>query len=313
MRLENLSLSTLRHLRVRDGQGQFIGRIRDAVVHKETLALRGFVVHGSLLEESLEALKLRKDVDPLISLDDITEITESTLTINKAAVDLPNAAAGTLADDDLLFSALRKIPVLDVHGQALGVLADVFMDEAGKPAYQLGGESFLLYLKKMHCATDLMYLLTPDDIQHIGEGYQIRMDIMSLERDLKRSLTNLVRDLLTEAYRDGKLTADERALIDMVSVDVGTYQEALEQALADGIVTEEEEAQLESFKKDMLSRVHFIARQDDVGTDDERALMRKLAAYMADHFDELFWKTFGATIGVGPDVQKVTQHLQKPQ
>lgn len=45
--------------------------------------------------------------------------------------------------------------------------------------------------------------------------------------------------------------------VPLVSVDVGTYQEALEQALADGIVTQEEEARLESFKKDMPSRVHF--------------------------------------------------------
>ena len=48
--------------------------------------------------------------------------------------------------------------------------------------------------------------------------------------------------------------------VPLVSVDVGTYQEALEQALADGIVTQEEEARLESFKKDMLSRVHFKSR-----------------------------------------------------
>lgn len=45
--------------------------------------------------------------------------------------------------------------------------------------------------------------------------------------------------------------------VPLVSVDVGTYQEALEQALADGIVTQEEEAGLESFKEDMPSRVHF--------------------------------------------------------
>jgi len=314
MLLENLSLSALRHLRVQDATGQAIGRIRDAVVQRETLALRGFVVHGSRLEEALEAANLRKDVDPLVSLDDITQVTERTLTINKAASELPNAAPEALAEDDMLFSALRKIPVLDVHGQLLGILADVYMNEDGTPAYQLGGESFLLYLKKTHCATDLMYLLTPDRIQHTGDGYQIQTDITSLEHDLKRSLTNLVRDLLVEAGRDGKITADEQALIDTVSVDIGAYQEALEQALADGVVTKEEEAQLESFKQDMLRRVHFIARQDDVGTRDEFALIRKLAAYMVDHREELFWKVFGVVHpGVGHAVQDAAQQLQQPR
>ncbi len=314
MLLENLSLSALRHLRVQDATGQAIGRIRDAVVQRETLALRGFVVHGSRLEEALEAANLRKDVDPLVSLDDITQVTERTLTINKAASALPNAAPEALAEGDMLFSALRKIPVLDVHGQALGSLADMYMNEDGTPAYQLGGESFLLYVKKAHCATDLMYLLTPDRIQHTGEGYQIQTDITSLEHDLKRSLTNLVRDLLVEAGRDGKITADEQALIDTVSVDVGAYQEALEQALADGIVTEEEEAQLESFKQDMLRRVHFIARQDDVGTRDEYALIRKLAVYMVDRREELFWKVFGGMPpGVGRAVQDAAQQLQQPR
>ena len=77
-------------------------------------------------------------------------------------------------------------------------------------------------------------------------------------------------------------------------MDVGTYEEALEHALADGILTEEEEAQLESLKNDMLRNAHYVAREDDVSTADERALMRKLAAHMVEHREELFWRIFGA-------------------
>ena len=59
----------------------------------------------------------------------------------------------------------------------------------------------------------------------------------------------------------------------------------------------------------MLRRVHFIARQDKVGTRDERALMQKLAAYMVDRREEWFWKFFGVVSpGVGSAVQNAAPH-----
>ena len=107
MPLQNTSLSALRHLRVQDVNGQAFGSIQDAVVEKQTLALRGLVVRESRLTEYLESVGLRKDIDPMVSLGDITEVTESTLSIDKAASALPNAAPEALADGHMLFSASR--------------------------------------------------------------------------------------------------------------------------------------------------------------------------------------------------------------
>ena len=293
MPLANLSLHALRHLRVQDANGRVIGRITDAVVNKTTLSLRGWVVHGSRLEETLEALNLREDVDPLVTLADITAVTDSTLTVNQAASALPNAAPEALADDDMLFSAVSRIPVLDVNGNNLGLFVDVYVNADGTPAYCLGGQTFTLYVKHHHCADDLLYVIAPDRIQRTEQGYQIQTDIPTLEREMKRHLTNLVRDLMVEAGKDREMTADEHTLIDAVSVDLDTYQEALDDALEDGVLSREEEQQLEAIKSDMLSKVCALASHDAVITRDERALIEKLAAYMVDHQDKLFWRVFG--------------------
>lgn len=293
MPLETLSLHALRHLRVQDANGQVIGRITDAVVNQTTLSLRGFVVHGSRLEEALEALNLREDVDPLVTLADITGVTDRTLTVNQAAADLPNAAPQALAEDDRLFSDLNHIPVLDVNGQPLGLFVDVYVNADGTPAYCLGGQTFTLYVKHHHCADDILYVMTPDGIQRTEQGYQLQTDIPTLEREMKRSLTNLVRDLMVEAAKDREITADEHTLIDVVSVDLDTYQEALDDALADGVLSREEEHQLEALKGEMLSKVCMLARQDGAVTRDESALIRKFATYMVDHQEKLFWKVLG--------------------
>lgn len=293
MTLENLSLHALRHLRVQDANGHVIGRIKDAVVNKTTLSLRGFVVHGSRLEEALEALNIRKDVDPLVTLADIATITESTLTVNKAASELPNAAPEALAEDDMLFSAVSTIPVLDGNGQQLGFFSDVYVHADDTLAYRLGGKTFTLFLKHHHYADDLLYVIAPDCIQYTDQGYRMQTDVTSLERDMKRNLTNLVRDLMEEAGKDRQMTAEEHTLIEAVSVDLGTYQEALDSALEDGVLSREEGQKLEAIKGDTLSKVCALARQDNVITRDEQALIRKLATYMVDSQEELFWKVFG--------------------
>ena len=58
-----------------DSNGTAIGRINDAVLNKHNLSIRGYVIHGSRWEETLEDLNLKKDVDPLLVDDLITEIT----------------------------------------------------------------------------------------------------------------------------------------------------------------------------------------------------------------------------------------------
>ncbi len=293
MTLENRSLSALRHLRVQDVNGHVLGRIKDAVVNPTTLGFRGFVVHGSRLEEALEAMNLRKDVDPLVPLADITTLTESTLTVNQTASELANAAPEALAEDEMLFSAISHIPVLDVNGQALGIFSDIYVNADSTPSYRLGGKTFTLYLEQHHCADDIMYVISPESIQRTDQGYQLQTDITSLERDMKRNLTNLVRDLMEEAGKDKRMTVEEHTLIDSVSVDLGTYEEALDAALEDGVLSREEAQQLEAVKGEMLSQVCALARQDSTISRDESALIRKLATYMMDSQEQLFWKVFG--------------------
>ena len=97
---------------------------------------------------------------------------------------------------------------------------------------------------------------------------------------------------MIKASKDGVISEDEKALIDVVTVDLATYYKALELALEDNIITKEEETQLDAIKENLIKKMHTITTADDKVTADERALIEKLASFMVDRRKELFWKVF---------------------
>jgi tellurite resistance protein len=67
------------------------------------------------------------------------------------------------------------------------------------------------------------------------------------------------------------------------------------QALEDGIITTQEEEQLEKIKESIVKRAYIIARKDNKISPDEKNLISKIAAYMVERRKEVFWKVFGTS------------------
>ncbi len=291
------SLSSLSTKTVIDADGKKLGWIKDAVVNLDTFQIRGFVIYGSRIEELLEDMGVRKDVDPFLTMKEIKDKTESTVTLTKGAGDLANVMEpGFLSDNELLFSKMRKMAVIDSKGQKLGIFTDIFL-KGEEAVFQIGGKEFLEYLQKNRWTQNLTYLIEPSHISFDKDQAQFKIDtdLKHIERDLKLNMTNVLRELMLEAKRDGKVTKDEEALIDSVAIDLATYHDALIQALEDHVIDKEEERHLEELKETILSKVYYIARLDEVITTDEKALIEKLAAYIIERRKELLWKVFGTT------------------
>lgn len=288
------SLENMKFKKVVGSKGNQIGTIRDAVINKETLALRGFVVYGSALEELLERVGARADVDPLILPDVIEHVGDDEVKLNKNKDELPNAmGSGEIKSDEMLFSDLRKIPVLAENGERMGLICDIYFDDSGKHSYTLGGTEFLNFLRNHNLTPAVEYTLPSNKLAKVDNGYKITQSLKDIEKEIKLNITNIVRDILVEAERDGKVTSEEKALIDSLKVDLPVYMEALAKAKEDNVITKEEERELEKIKDSIIHKVVLIARSDNQVTEDERALIKKLAAYMVDKRDVLFWRIFG--------------------
>ncbi|MFV2014247.1 MAG: hypothetical protein ACC656_02375, partial [Candidatus Heimdallarchaeota archaeon] len=268
----------------------------DAVVNRESLDIRGFVIHWSKFEEMMEDLKVRTDVDPLVTFDSIASVYEQKINLKMTKSELANAMApGEIKENELLFSKLQKVPVYSKFDENIGIFTDIFFDENSEASYGLGGKAFLHMLRLHNCSDSLNYVVNPSEVSKTERGYKISTEIKELEYKMKQNLTNLIRDVLIEAERDGTLSQDEKQLINSIKVDLPTYEDALKKAQEDNVITKEEENELNSIKERILQNVINLARKDDLVTDDERALIRKLAGYMANRREELFWKVFGTT------------------
>lgn len=292
--IKNTNLSSLKNKRVIDSDGNDIGTIKDAVVNMNSLNVRGFVIHGSRIEELMEDLKLRTDVDPLLSNDSIANYDNKLITLNVNKERLSNVMAeGEIKEDETLFSQLRRIPVHSKLNKKIGIFSDIFFDNEGVASYSLGGQSFQKMIKQNNCSRTLNYVVDRSFVTKTDTGYKINSEISDLERQMKLNLTNVVRDMLIESERDGVITEDEMNLISAVKVDVISYEEAVNKAQEDKIITNEEQTELDSIKERILENVITIAKKDDAITNDEILLIRKLASYMSNRKEELFWNVFG--------------------
>ena len=292
--IRNTNLSSLKYKRVIDSDGNDIGTIKDAVINTKTLDLRGFVIHGSRMEELMETLKLRTDVDPLLSNDSIEKFDNNLITLKVNKDKLSNAMAqGEIKEDEILFSQLRKISVYGKQNRKVGIFSDIFFDSQGTSSYSLGGQAFQKMIRDNNCSKTLNYVVDSSLLTKTDGGYEINREIHELEKHMKLNLTNAVRDMLIESEKDGIITEDERNLISAVKVDVVNYQHAIKIAQEDKIITNEEQIELDSIKEQILENVITVAKKDDTITDEEILLIRKLASYMSDRKEELFWNVFG--------------------
>ena len=306
MTIKNTDFLTLRSLKVIDKDGNKIGRIKDALIDRRNLKVKGYVVYGSKFEEAMEDLRLIDNIDPVITPENVIQLSEKAIFLNRTKTELTNIAVlGVKGEEDVLFSELVNYPVTDSLKKSLGVLTNFYVNGDSSISYQLGGKDFIKYLQEKYMTENLSYLIYPDNLQFnsgkfnndeikwVHGHYEIQQKLTDIERDLKLNMTNVIRDLLLEALKDGKLSEDEKGLINAVTVDLATYNTALELAYEDGIITEEEEELLDGIKEKILKKIHKISKIDNMVSEDERALIMKFASFMVNRRKELFWKVFG--------------------
>jgi len=100
------------------------------------------------------------------------------------------------------------------------------------------------------------------------------MDVNEQEAKLQ----NIIKSISKAARADGKITDEEREILESVQINILIYDQALEDALDDGIIDKKEQDMLNGLKHQILNEAYDIAEISEGITDDEIKLLQVLLA-----------------------------------
>lgn len=158
-----LKFSQIKGKDVVDANGNKIGRAVDFVVSftdDSWFELKSVILGGSRVEELLESLGVRPDIDPVFQLDCITQIDEEMVTLGVAGDTLKNTLdEDAIGKKDIKMSSLSKIPVVDADGFRIGNVIDIWFDASGELWLVLGGGFFEETLERLNAQPDIDLLV----------------------------------------------------------------------------------------------------------------------------------------------------------
>jgi len=131
----------IKKMDVMDASGNKIGKISNLTFTFDgSLKLKHFILGGSRMEEFLEAINLKPDVDPVFESTVIKKI-DTHIHLDTSVNGLRNFH-DTISDDEIKFSDLQKLEIVDKDGTKVGRAINVDFDVDGRTAL-IAGEGLL--------------------------------------------------------------------------------------------------------------------------------------------------------------------------
>ena len=91
---------------------------------------------------------------------------------------------------------------------------------------------------------------------------------------IDKTLGNLLELLRAQALKDGHITEEEDAIIASATWNLAKFNEIIEKAEEDGVITDDEFAEIDFFLAQIKRDPEILARRDGVITEDEASLLR---------------------------------------
>ena len=123
-----------------------------------------------MVEELLESIKARPDIDPVCNVSDVESISDKVyLKVDKDSLK-KTVDPGVICETDLKFSQLGKLSIVDSDGLKIGNVIDLWFDKDSQLWLVLGGGFFEELLEKIRAQPDIDLLVPEDFIKSIGDG-----------------------------------------------------------------------------------------------------------------------------------------------
>ncbi|MHA2031024.1 MAG: hypothetical protein ACW99A_08705 [Candidatus Kariarchaeaceae archaeon] len=94
----------------------------------------------------------------------------------------------------------------------------------------------------------------------------------------------IIESLGEVALKDQQISDDEFNILKQVSFDLIQYDKAMKKAMEDGIITTQEQLQLNNLKAQIEKNVITVANEDHKISDDEAQIIKKLSEVLRLYF-----------------------------
>ena len=177
-----LKYSEIRSKDVVDSKGETVGEVMDWIFGcgENKLDLKYIVLGGGTVEEFLESIGARPDIDPVIRLEDVDSISDKVyLKVDKASLK-KTIDPGVFDEADYTFSKLSDIKVVDSDNIKIGFVIDIWFDKDSVMWLVLGGGFFEELLEKLKARPDIDLLVPPHFIESISRE-EIKLSITKFQ------------------------------------------------------------------------------------------------------------------------------------
>ena len=188
---------------VMDASGKKIGRVLDLTfTFDEKLELSSFILGGSRTEEFLEAIKLKPDEDPVFDSTLIKKVDDH-IHLDTSMNSL-KAAHSAISDDEIKFSDLQKLDILDKENVKVGRAIDVDFELDGRTALIAGGGFIEEKLEAIGLREDVDIIVPFEVIDSINDE-SIKLSVTKKELDASLDGTLRERSVEIEKQRQAAM------------------------------------------------------------------------------------------------------------
>ena len=154
-----------------DSTGKDIGKVNDFVISytPKSVTLKSIVLGGGRIEEFLESIGLRPDVDPVFQMDCISQIQDEIVLITEGEKLKTTLDEGTIGEGDMRLSKFSKLPIMDSDGMKVGNVIDVWFDINGEPWLVVAGGIMEEVMERLSVLPDIDLLIPMQFLDNISE------------------------------------------------------------------------------------------------------------------------------------------------
>ena len=195
-----VKFSDMKNKDIVDSNDDTIGRVIDFhfILQDRKFLFKSIVMGGSRIEEFLERIGAKADIDPFFSLDLIDRYETGKLYLNVPYEKLSEPVK--MGKDEKLLSDLGKYKVIDLDGNNIGKIRDVIFDEKARPWFIVEGGFFEETFEKLGIRPDIDPLVPPEFIDEITKDkIKLKHTKMTLVTTAEREWQEYKRQLAIDA------------------------------------------------------------------------------------------------------------------
>ncbi len=213
------NISELRKKTVVCPDGKKMGRIID-VVFEDNLNMHSFIIGGSFWEEFRESIGIIDDIDPVIPIEHVIEVTK-----DEVRIDLTKEQCRHKLEKDVfpenakMYSQMKRMNIVDYSNKPIGKICNMVFLPCGEPTFIVNANKTNIIPKGVTSHWDL--LIPHTHVEEMSSKYMklnVNAEQLSLALNDKVLDADAARDYLNSLKK--KNTAEMRAV---ARTNIGNY------------------------------------------------------------------------------------------